>query len=73
MFEALAGQVPFSASTGAEVCKMHLENVPPRLPGSLGAIIARCLAKSPADRYADAGALESALVGEIEPGVQVAA
>lgn len=38
-----------------------LSNFNPHLPDDLTAIVARCLAKSPADRYPDAGTLEHAL------------
>lgn len=65
MFECLTGQVPYPRETDAGVMHAHLHEPPPRLlPNSpeaqiLGAIIARGLAKNPAERYDTASALLS--------------
>ena len=51
----------------------HVDEVPPlvsslrgEVPTALADVIARCLEKSPADRYPDAASLESALGASIE-------
>ena len=74
LFEILTGRKPFVAGEPIEIIKQHLKDPAPRLadvaPGDYGAlevIVARALAKDPADRYptavAMAEALEAALVG----------
>src|SRR5206468_64755 len=40
----------------------HLDDEPPALPGPFGPVVARALAKDPADRFASAGALGRAAV-----------
>jgi serine/threonine-protein kinase len=65
---------PFRAATIAEVCAHHVHTVPERPSVRLGrpvhagleAVVLRCLAKSPDDRFADAAALGKALRGCIE-------
>jgi serine/threonine-protein kinase len=63
-YECLAGQPPFRADNPLEVAMMHVRDVPPPLPDSVPIairdIVARCLAKSPADRWPTAGALATA-------------
>ena len=68
LFELLTGTQPFTAPSAVAVAYRHVHDpVPmpgalrPEVPGALSAIVARCLAKQPADRYPDAGALEAAL------------
>lgn len=74
LFEMLTGQKPFRADEPIEIIKKHLKEPPPKLAdvapgdyGSLEVIVARALAKDPADRYptavAMAEALEAALAG----------
>jgi serine/threonine protein kinase len=64
MFEMATGQVPFQRATPTEM--MHaiafdktpaIHSIQPNLPGDLQRIVARCLKKSPTDRYPDARAL----------------
>ena len=64
----LTGRPPFDAGSAIEAIIAHARDpvVPPStrragLPGDLDAVILRCLAKDPADRFADAGALDAAL------------
>jgi len=68
IFEMTTGRRPFEADTVAEILAMQRSTPPPdpaaispRIPGELGAIIVRCLAKDPADRIANAVELEGAL------------
>jgi eukaryotic-like serine/threonine-protein kinase len=69
LYECLTGNLPFPASTYAEIClKVHQEAPLPasahgvRLPAGLEAIIKTCLAKQPENRYATAGELAAALL-----------
>ncbi len=68
LFETLAGRPPFSAASAAAVLDMHQHHAPPDLralrrdvPKPLAAIIARALAKSPAERWQTAAQLREAL------------
>ncbi len=74
LFECLAGRVPFLRETDVAVLHAHLHDPPPGLPenghGSLeavNAVIARGMAKDPANRFRSAGELleaaELALAG----------
>ncbi len=64
MFEMATGAIPFQRGTPTEV--MHaiafdktptMHSLQPNLPADIQRIVARCLKKSPADRYPDARAL----------------
>ncbi|MGH7696663.1 MAG: protein kinase domain-containing protein, partial [Gemmatimonadaceae bacterium] len=64
LYEMLAGEPPFSGPTMQSIVAKHLTaSVPsvrtlrPTIPARIDRVIARALAKSPADRYADAGSL----------------
>ena len=71
LFELLTGRKPFVSERDdpVEVCGMHLSRPPPRLAdarpdvafGALEAIVARALAKEPADRFASAEEMAAAL------------
>jgi hypothetical protein len=65
LYEMLAGQPPFNGESPVALALSHLYDPPPPLPstagGELGRIVARALAKDPADRYRDAGAMAAAL------------
>ncbi|NNJ13515.1 serine/threonine protein kinase, partial [Chloroflexales bacterium ZM16-3] len=70
LYELVTGCAPYSARTldDAVVGHVYSQPVPPRalvpaMPAELEAIILRCLAKSPADRFADTGDLARALRG----------
>jgi DNA-binding NarL/FixJ family response regulator len=63
-YEMLAGSLPFSGKTLAEILTAHRTAVVPRLPETLSAyqpIIDRLLAKDPKDRYASAAEFLDAL------------
>ncbi len=55
-FEMFTGHLPFHAETPLQTLMMHMTEEP-RIPDALGprlrAFLARCLAKSPGDRFAD--------------------
>ena len=68
LYEVFAGRPPFPGGSIADIVSQHLHQEPPaprslrsEIPEELEAILLRCLAKAPADRYADAGALGKAL------------
>ncbi|HTO93279.1 MAG TPA: serine/threonine-protein kinase [Bacteroidota bacterium] len=57
-YELLTGKTPFSGDNPLAVMAQHLNAVPPRLDRqgvspALAAVVARCLARNPDDRYAD--------------------
>ncbi|MFC0452266.1 serine/threonine-protein kinase [Rhodococcus jostii] len=67
LYEALAGAKPYPASTISGLIKAHLTSPVPRvsttmrtIPVGFDAVIARGMAKDPADRYASAGQFASA-------------
>ncbi|MBO6939226.1 MAG: protein kinase [Deltaproteobacteria bacterium] len=67
-YELLVGERPFDAPDRARVLAQHQHKAPPALlarrpdlPASLGAIVASCLAKEPADRPANAAAVAQEL------------
>jgi serine/threonine-protein kinase len=69
LFEMLAGRLPFEAGTPLGVIHQQLYDQPPRLrglrpevPPDLAAIVARCLEKEPARRFASAAELLEALL-----------
>jgi serine/threonine-protein kinase PpkA len=69
LFHCLAGQPPYQATTPVAMAPMHVGAPVPevtrpdgaRMPPALDAVIRRCLAKAPEDRYADADAVLAAL------------
>ena len=74
LYRMLTGSVPFARDSDAATIAAHLHDAPPRPSQAAGvdpafdAVIARALAKEPADRYASAGAFaqaaQAALRGE---------
>jgi hypothetical protein len=66
LYEMLAGRPPFNGATVVELALSHMQEQPPPLPAeipsSLAAIIARAMAKHPADRFADGGEMADALL-----------
>src|SRR4051794_33475625 len=68
LYEWVAGAPPFAAATFEEAATEHLNMLPapphqrrPDLPAALEAIIVRCLAKPPEQRFGTAGELAAAL------------
>ncbi len=68
MFEMLAGHRPFAGATTLDALSAILHQQPedltqldPRIPGALGDIVQRCLAKAPEDRFASTRELAQAL------------
>ncbi len=65
LYEMLAGRPPFDGRTAVELAVRHRDDPLPPLPShidpELGRVVARALAKAPADRYPDAGAMGEAL------------
>jgi serine/threonine protein kinase len=71
LFEALSGVVPYEANNSIEIALLHQEQEPPKLaeirpeldlPPSIDQVIARCLAKEPAERYQSAKELSADLI-----------
>ena len=72
LFEALAGQPPFTAPGVYELVRQHAEDAPPRLeevapgvPGALALLTARALAKRPAARPRSADEFARLLAGTL--------
>jgi TolB-like protein len=65
LYEMASGVRPFAGKTGYELSSAILNQAPQPLPADvpppLAAIVERCLAKGPAQRYARAGEVRSAL------------
>lgn len=65
LFRVVAGRYPFHSKVSAEVLGLHLHGEIPSLPEStpsfLDAVVAGCLAKAPAERFADVTAVRNAL------------
>jgi tRNA A-37 threonylcarbamoyl transferase component Bud32/photosystem II stability/assembly factor-like uncharacterized protein len=65
LYESLAGALPFAGATSFEVSSAILHLPPPPLPAgippALAAIVQRCLAKDPAQRYQRASEVQAAL------------
>jgi hypothetical protein len=65
LYEAASGQLPFQGKTTFEISSAILHALPPplpsRIPPSLWAIIQRCLAKHPAQRYQRASEVRAAI------------
>ena len=68
IYEMLAGRVPFTGESATIIMMKHVQDPPPSvlatrpdLPPAVDAVIARALAKVPADRFQTAGELFAAL------------
>lgn len=68
LFEMLVGSPPFVADSTLDVCLAHIRKPAPRVTSEhgavsrpLAAVVARCLAKDPAQRYASMAVLAEAL------------
>jgi DNA-binding beta-propeller fold protein YncE len=63
LYHALTGAVPFDRDSEVATIQAHLNDPPPRMtgaPASLDAVVARALAKDPAERFPSAGDLARA-------------
>ena len=74
LYEMLVGERPFAAETPIAVLLQHLQDPPPSilvarpdLPVSVADVIAKVLAKDPAERYASAGELARAFRTAFDP------
>jgi formylglycine-generating enzyme required for sulfatase activity/dienelactone hydrolase/predicted Ser/Thr protein kinase len=74
LYEMLAGRRPFGGDSDIAVITSILRDTPPPLrsvrpeiPAALQAVVDRCLAKSPSDRFQNAGALRAELASLNEP------
>jgi serine/threonine-protein kinase len=68
LYEMLAGQPPFTGATAANVVHQHLtaearpiSQLRPAVPAAIADVLARALAKNPADRFSPAGQFAVAL------------
>ncbi len=65
LYEMAAGKLPFEGRTAFELSSAILREppaaLPPRLPANLRAVILRCLAKEPSERYQPASDVHAAL------------
>jgi serine/threonine protein kinase len=65
LYEAASGRLPFEGRTGFEISSAILREIPkplgPPVPPGLWAIIQRCLAKEPIQRYQRASEVQAAL------------
>lgn len=72
LYEMLSGQVPFTRETEFELLRAQVEELPPPLerlvpdlPEAVAMVVARALAKQPADRFDSADAFRAALQGAV--------
>lgn len=65
LYEAASGRLPFEGRTGFEISSAIMRELPtplgPPVPPGLWAVIQRCLAKEPAQRYQRASEIQAAL------------
>ncbi|WP_428263474.1 serine/threonine-protein kinase [Haliangium sp.] len=70
LYELATGELPFTADTAMGVIHQHITEAPEpprerapgrRIPAALEAVVLRCMAKSPGDRYPSVEALAEAL------------
>ncbi|HEY6138438.1 MAG TPA: protein kinase [Thermoanaerobaculia bacterium] len=80
LYEILGGAKPFTSSSLTGVLTAHITETPkplielrPEIGRAVDAMVMRCLAKNPKDRYADAGALLADLDRQTMTAVQAAA
>ncbi|MET9487840.1 serine/threonine-protein kinase [Nocardia sp. NPDC006630] len=80
LFECLTGSRPFTGDTDAQIMRAHLFDPIPQpsrvrstVPATFNPVIARGLAKNPAERYLSAGELATAARSALEPTGSAAA
>ena len=73
-YEILAGRLPFTGPTAQAILAAHVMEAPAPLqevrrdvPGSLAAVVMRCLEKNPADRWQSAGEILTRLESMASP------
>lgn len=73
LYQLLTGRLPFEGTSAVEVEEQHLHAPPPRLgervqtPPALDAVVQRCLAKRPEERWPDVPAFLEALRSALAP------
>jgi serine/threonine-protein kinase len=73
LYQLLTGRLPFEGASAVEVEEQHLHAPPPRLgervqaPPALEAVVRRCLAKRPEERWPDVPAFLEALRAALAP------
>ena len=74
LYKALTGEVPFPRDRDVDVAMAHIVQPPPRpsesapdCPAGFDDVVARAMAKQPADRFASAGELGEAALAAAEP------
>ncbi len=76
LYEAASGHLPFEGRTAFEISSAIIRDVPnplgPPVPPGLWAVIQRCLAKEPMQRYQQASEVQAALEA-VQSGAMVAA
>ena len=79
LYELAVGQLPFPIKTLTDAIRYHTKETPPppsslypEIPPALETVILQAIAKSPADRFPDAGSLVRALEGALSDATQVA-
>ncbi len=77
-YEMLTGRTPFAGTTSQQVIAAHMTQSPdpvtryrPGVPPALEALVMRCLAKRPADRWQTAGELHNALEPFVTPSTGI--
>ncbi len=82
LYEAASGRLPFEGRTGFEISSAIIRDVPnplgPPVPPGFWAVIQRCLAKEPTQRYQRAGEVQAALeavqsgaIAAADPGADI--
>ena len=76
LFQMVTGGPPFDGDSSQQIVGKHIAEPPPaaqainrKVPREMSDVIARCLAKQPADRYQSAADVIAALEGEKQPSV----
>ncbi len=73
LYEAASGRLPFEGRTGFEISSAIMREVPkplgPPIPPGLWAIVQRCLAKEPIQRYQRASEVQAALEAVQSAGI----